>query len=92
MGATCSPRVALCIHLRIDRLKPCGRPDEQEEFLTEGRFEPSSAKRNPAGGCLLWLVVCLFPIPFSPWRVGLICLGGYGLVVYLLARPDASRG
>jgi len=49
-------------------------PDEQEHFLSEGRFRPDSDKRRPSRGWLRFLVVLLFPVPFSPWWLSIICL------------------
>lgn len=58
-------------------------PDEQNRFLHESRFQPTTRKRSVTW---LWLVVLLFPLPFSPWWLGLTCLAVFVFLVCMLAR------
>lgn len=32
-----------------------------------------------------WLLVILFPVPFSPWWLTLTCLGVFALLLYALS-------
>jgi len=34
----------------------------------------------------IWLLVLLFPIPFSPWWLGVICFLAFASLVYLVSR------
>ena len=40
----------------------------------------------------LWLLVLLFPIPFSPWWLTIICLAVFCFLVYLFTRDESRRG
>jgi hypothetical protein len=40
----------------------------------------------------LWLLVLLFPIPFSPWWLAIICLAVFCSLVYLFTREERRRG
>jgi hypothetical protein len=48
---------------------------------------------NPSrkGGWRLWLLVLLFPIPFSPWWLTIICLAMFCSLVYLFSREESRR-
>jgi hypothetical protein len=35
---------------------------------------------------LIWLGVFLFPIPFSPWWLSLICMAAFGSLLFLVYR------
>ena len=48
---------------------------------TDG-IEPSPSRNGL--GWRLWLLILLFPIPFSPWWVTLICLTVFCLLAWLL--------
>ena len=64
-------------------------PVEQRRLLNDGRSEESSGKR-PAPGWLLLLIIILFPIPFTPWWLGLICLFIFACLMYVLTRPTRT--
>jgi hypothetical protein len=36
---------------------------------------------------LLWLLILLFPIPWRPWWLTLLCLTIFGMIIYLVDRP-----
>src|SRR5437773_1333146 len=40
----------------------------------------------------MWLLVLLFPIPFSPWWVTVICLAVFCSLVYLFTREGQNSG
>jgi hypothetical protein len=56
-------------------------PEEQQDYLNRGRFQP---RQRGSRAWLLWLLVLLFPIPFTPWWLGLILLLVFILLVWLL--------
>jgi len=58
---------------------------QQERFLNEERFM-GTARRSRYW--LIWLLVLLFPIPFTPWWVGVGCLIIFGCLAYLLAARE----
>jgi hypothetical protein len=39
----------------------------------------------------VWLVVLLFPIPFGPWWLTIICFALFGSLLYLLTREESGR-
>jgi len=56
--------------------------EEQQEDPNGGRFQPT---RRGSRAWLLWLLILLFPIPFTPWWLGLILLLVFMLLLWLLA-------
>jgi hypothetical protein len=43
-------------------------------------------------GHFIWLLVLLFPIPFSPWSLTIICLAAFCLFAYVLpSRANISK-
>ena len=66
-------------------------PAEQEKFLNESRFQHSGDKpsrKKPS--LLLWLVVILFPMPFSPWWLTLICLAVFVFLLWVFNQEALS--
>jgi hypothetical protein len=49
-----------------------------------GANDPSSPRKG--WPWYLWLLVLLFPIPFSPWWLTIICLAVFCSLVYLFTR------
>lgn len=47
-------------------------------------------KRSERRSWLPWLLVLLFPIPFSPWWLGIIFLAAFIVLVVLLSRERAD--
>jgi len=35
---------------------------------------------------ILWVIIFLIPIPFSPWWLGIICAAVCGLLIYAAMR------
>ncbi|HZU24813.1 MAG TPA: hypothetical protein VFA04_04785 [Bryobacteraceae bacterium] len=57
-------------------------PEQQRDYLNGGRFRPT---QRGSRAWLLWLLILLFPIPFTPWWLGLILLLVFMLLLWLLA-------
>jgi hypothetical protein len=60
------------------------------EFLsTKSGGNSSSSPKGRAWGW--WFLVILFPIPFSPWWLTIICVGVFGLLCYVFTREEGAN-
>ena len=77
---------------RINVTRPAGRGELRRQ--TSGvqlpqEHDPNSnpVKQPVKWPWLLWLLILLFPIPWRPWWLTLLCFTLFCLIYYLLARP-----
>jgi hypothetical protein len=42
-------------------------------------------------GWRTWLLIILFPIPYGPWWLTIICVMGFCLLAYLIVAADNSK-
>jgi hypothetical protein len=75
----------------LDNIQGVRTNEQQKEYLNEGRFQHSGSRSPFSRLWVAWLVTLLFPIPFGPWWLTLLCLLVFGLLAYLIwggPKPD----